>query len=53
MKKVSVVTPEELNPDDFELIDGEWKIKRSPSPINLFNSFGFFIRWGKYLDRGG
>ena len=41
MKKISVVTPEELNPDDFELIDGKWRVKRPPSPINLFNGLGF------------
>ena len=41
MKTIKIITPEELHPDDFELIDGKWKVKRSPSPINLFNSLGF------------
>ena len=41
MKTINIITPEELNPDDFELIDGKWRVKIPPSPINLFNSFGF------------
>ena len=41
MKTIKIITPEELNQDDFELIDGKWKVKRPPSTINLFNGLGF------------
>lgn len=41
MKTIKIITPEELNPDDFELIDGKWKVKRPSSSINLFNGLGF------------
>ena len=43
MKTIKLISPDELHPDDFELIDGKWRVKKDPipSPIKLFGSFGF------------
>lgn len=41
MKTIQIVTPDEFNPDDFELIDGKWQIKHPNSRVRMFGENGF------------